>query len=386
MKIKISMQRIYVILLFVWSSLFVLVNQNTISGSLEIYLKYIYLFMWYIIRMFIIVKIIWEFEIKDLKVLILLFIGLITFYKNSSTFLTSFLWFLAGAKGISIKSSIKSILYSQILSVGFIFILAYMGIIENITYLRSNGGIRYSMGFDHPNTFAARILQIEIIYLYLRNKKINLLDSIILFSLGYMPYNYSNSRTAFYITILIVMYSVLYIVFKKFNIKKLFIFLFSKLIKISPIGVIGILVLLINFNKIIPALGKFFSGTILSRVNLMGQYLQNYKINLFGQVLEITYKNKDIYSTTDFFTLDNSYLYLLLSFGMVNFIIFFLAYIKSIKVLWSKDDYFAIYSIILFFIFGLFETMFIRFSFNFTLVFLFYVFWGDNLDWFVEKG
>lgn len=386
MKIKISMQRIYLIMLFIWAVLFVLVNQNTISGTLETYLKKIYIITWYIIRLMIILKIIMEFERKDLKILIVLFIGMITFYNNGSTFLTSFLWFLAGAKGVSIKQSIKSILYSQILSVGFIFILAYMGIIENTTYLRSNGGIRYSMGFDHPNTFAARILQIEIIYFYLRNKKINLLDSILIFLISYISYMWTNSRTALYMTILIVMYIILYVVFKRFNIKRIFNYLFSKLIKLSPIGFLGILILLINFNKIIPTLDNFISGTLLSRVNLMGQYLQNYKIKLFGQVLEITYKNKDIYSTTDFFTLDNSYLYLLLGFGIVNFTLFFLAYIKSIKILRSKGDNFAIYSIILFFIFGLFETMFIRFSFNFTLVFLFYAFWEENLNWFVKKG
>lgn len=386
MEIKISMQRVYLIMLFIWAGLFVLVNQNTISGTLETYLKNIYVITWYIIRLLIILKIIMEFERKDLKILIILFIGLITFYKNGSTFLTSFLWFLAGAKGVSIKYSIKSILYSQILSVGFIFILAYMGIIENTIYLRSNGGIRYSMGFDHPNTFAARILQIEIIYFYLRNKKINLLDGILIFLIGYMSYMWTNSRTALYMTILIVIYIILYVVFKRFNIKRIFNYLFSKLIKLSPLGFLGILILLINFNKLIPTLDNFISGTLLSRVNLMGQYLQNYKIKLFGQVLEITYKNKDIYSTTDFFTLDNSYLYLLLGFGIVNFTLFFLAYIKSIKILRSKGDNFAIYSIILFFIFGLFETMFIRFSFNFTLVFLFYAFWEENLNWFVKKG
>lgn len=386
MEIKISMQRVYLIMLFIWAGLFVLVNQNTISRTLETYLKNIYVITWYIIRLLIILKIIMEFERKDLKILIILFIGLITFYKNGSTFLTSFLWFLAGAKGVSIKYSIKSILYSQILSVGFIFILAYMGIIENTIYLRSNGGIRYSMGFDHPNTFAARILQIEIIYFYLRNKKINLLDGILIFLIGYMSYMWTNSRTALYMTILIVIYIILYVVFKRFNIKRIFNYLFSKLIKLSPLGFLGILILLINFNKLIPTLDNFISGTLLSRVNLMGQYLQNYKIKLFGQVLEITYKNKDIYSTTDFFTLDNSYLYLLLGFGIVNFTLFFLAYIKSIKILRSKGDNFAIYSIILFFIFGLFETMFIRFSFNFTLVFLFYAFWEENLNWFVKKG
>ncbi|MDT2565989.1 hypothetical protein [Enterococcus avium] len=369
----------YIFCLFLWSFLFTITRQSTLDGTLLSITAILFTIVWALIRIFIVIKVLTD-EISlvaFIKISFLALLSFLTFSYNDSNFLIAFAWFIVGAKGINYKFAVRAIFLSQFLSVIILFGLSKTGYIENAIFFRKdldNNVIRYSYGFDHPNTLAARIFQIFCSWLFLRKEKLKLADCFLGFVLAFGSFRFTNSRTVYYLLLLLSFLILLNLLYKKLPInldqmiKKL-----SRLLYLVPLFII---VIVLNFDRIFSYIRSFATGTILSRVQLIKSYLDFYGVSLFGKPIISTYSDNII--DYNFYALDNSYVYLLIGFGIIFATIFLVAYFIKIKQFWKNGEYVITIIMIMYLLYGFFETTLIKFTFNFTLIFLADFLWKNS--------
>ena len=80
--------------------------------------------------------------------------------------------------------------------VGLLFVTYFLGLTNSEVMYRDNGIARYSLGFQHPNLLGAYVLSICAEYIYLRYKKINFVDYIVLVVVTILLTIITDSRSA----------------------------------------------------------------------------------------------------------------------------------------------------------------------------------------------
>jgi hypothetical protein len=118
-----------------------------------------------------------------------------------------------------------------------------------------------------------------------------------------------------------------------------------------------------------------FSGTLGSRASQSALYFERYGITVFGSQLKINSGTTGWSAYTSLYTLDNSYLYLLLGYGLVFFVLYILGEIILFRKCAKSKNFMMMTVLALYAMYGLMETVLIRIDCNFTLIFLTYVLW-----------
>lgn len=297
-------------------------------------------------------------------------------------FLYPALLFIMASKNVDIKKALKGVLYAQIVSVLFTIVSARAGIIiDGITAFR-DGVNRYSLGFNHPNTIGQCLLTISMLTFYFYYKKRPLQVYFTLIVSFVISYWIASSRTAAALLVVVFICQVFISLnnngFKYIN--RLTSWILNNLKFIVPI------VIVVN---ILAATGYVRFGlndnTFQIRYSLAYNYLQHYKINLFGRNLYFggddtragRYVNNNLnYSLT---VLDNAYIYLLLGFGIVVVLCFFLAYFLRMRMAGLEKDYAIIFVLLVYLLCGFMETALIRFCFNYFILFFADLLWKQKI-------
>jgi len=385
LKVKMSMNirnSGYFICLFGWLIIYSLSVESTLDASISLPIGRIYTACWIIIRAVLFLRIIKLYKGKDLILaLLIIVIGLLTTYYSHTSFMDSFFWFLAASKGVSVREQIKIIFKAQCVTLICIVLLASMGIIENIIMFRENNNlVRYALGFNHPNMIAGKIFQLCLISFCLYGSKMKMYFCLVYAGIATLTIYITDSETVKYMFLLLL---VLLVVYLGTNSRvALFAYVAKrsmKLLKAFMITALALCVFIIATFQKYNYYSIFGGTTLYSRVKQMFLYFSTYDIKLWGQ--ELYYHGAEASNSAGLYTLDNSYLYLLLGFGIVAFSIFVFLYLIAIRRAYKEKNYIAIIVLAIYAIYGLSETMVLRFSSNFTLVFLFYYgFWykGNN--------
>lgn len=380
MYLRISISKMYLSCLFLWSILYSLANESTMSKTFQ-FLPTLFRLVWFAIRVFLIVKIAYKNTKKDVLISVLiLMIGIISSFQSNSSFLEGFFWFLASAKGIKCNKSVKSLFYGQLIAFVVIVSFCCLGIIENNVIIRTSTGIvRYSMGYNHPNNLAAKILQLTLMYIYLIQSRLSIKQCIFGLIVTGVNYIITNSLTA----TLLLLCSIVLIIVYLFSIKNIILFSqlsrwlikFLKFVFIAMAGFSIISAVTFKNNALIQ--GFDLTSTLSSRFTQMYYYLQEYSVKPWGQPLY--YHGLDNKSNIfGLYTLDNAYMYLLLGLGAIAFMVFIGLYIITLHKSIKFHDRIVVIILAIYAIYGLLETVLIRFSYNFALVFLFSSVWGND--------
>lgn len=241
----------------------------------------------------------------------------------------------------------------------FIIILSKSGIIDNLVSYR-DGIIRYSMGFEHPNLLAINIMVLYLTYLYLYNKK-----RIIGFSVFLITLIFINNITGNRSCIIVIVIAYLLSNFKFIFNNNYFINIFASLPFIF--GSVSIIFGIIDSNKYY--ILSYINKLLNTRVYNCYKFIQRYGISIFGQKIDIigTKMAKQLNVTPQI--LDNAYMYILISFGVIVFIISIIGYIILIKKIIMMKEYDILIIIVSFLIIGLMETYFFYPLINFTIIF-----------------
>ena len=292
-----------------------------------------------------------------------------TVYFSGSNYFLVLLYIIAAGRDLKIDLLIKRLIYAYFIGVFLTVLCASFGIISSIDVITESGVVKKALGFFHPNTLAIYLFYINLLFWYMNsNKAISVVFSIINFIISYFV---CYSRTASYLILLFCFIQILMIIVQKYRGQ------FARLIwKTILIGsIIASLSMFVSFIVINSKFDTKILNSILSgRVNLINAYFNYYGLSLFGQKIGLG---------SEFFkygmsTLDNSYVHLLIHFGIIFFIIYTISYIKLIISLIKDNQKQKLISVVIYLIYGIFETVAIRFDFNATLLFINEIVWNDD--------
>ncbi|PFN80596.1 hypothetical protein COJ85_29715 [Bacillus sp. AFS076308] len=383
-QLKLTWTGIFNACLFIWSFLYTVAYETTLGTSYNETIFSLYKAIWYVIVAILLLKIITRKYVRRSSVAkscVILLLGFVSSHFSGSSFLSPFFVFLAAADRMEVRKAVKSIFYAQILAILVTISLALSGVIVNTTTIRDSGLVRQSFGFGHPNTFAQKVLQVSIIFLYLKYDQIKFKHLIIVGIIGTIIYRLTNSQTAFYMTLLDIVLFVLYMHSQKRGqfLSKVSEWMIRAL-KYICIIVAGFSVyasIVYQDNYLIGGIDT--ESSLYSRFSQMYLYLKTYSITLFGQPLY--YHNSissSIANSSGLYTLDNSYIYLLLGFGVVVFLLFIIIYARRIYKAIKDKEYVIAIIMTSYVLAGFTETSLIRFSYNFTMLFLFNIIWKSQ--------
>lgn len=288
--------------------------------------------------------------------ILLSIISVASFFVTRNFAMIRLMVILAGLMTVNIKDLIRYDFSVRSLAVTAIVLLAIIGILPNNIIERSGDFVRYSLGFSHPNVLGVNVMMIILELNYLFKEKILLLLSINVCAMIF-EYAVPNSR----ITVVILLFVSLYLLFSK-RINKIFAGRVLKRVVCLSFVILTVMTVLSVFayKEHLPAT-NFVNRFTSNRLYLYGQAIDTAGISVLG-----TRPEKNVHQTV---VLDNAYLELLLTFGILQYLCFAIISFLSYKELFRVKKYHIIFLLFVMSIYGLMETSFIYVSTNIFLLF-----------------
>lgn len=295
--------------------------------------------------------------------------GLIFLSASSLTYLCSgekglliYFTMMLGMKGINEKKVMRAGLI--ILSVCYfvLYVLSITGIIPELNHMNKRSGfgflLRHSLGYPYPNTTHTTLLILVIFFFYLYEAKSirSLLKaSVIAMLINLYVYIYTVSLTGL---ISITLYLII----------NLYLQARTERSKLENTLISLLFPIIVVFSIAGPLLAKgslftFMNKLLHKRYEYALYYLTTEKITPFGAYFKAP--------PTNWYMLDNSFLYLFLQLGIIPFILVCALYILWIKDLIRKNKKRELAIIITFCFIGMSDPFLFNLSFkNLTFVFL----------------
>ena len=369
---------LYLACLCIYIIIFTLVR----DGDVLTYVSFVkwdqYLDFINIIKIILVIKIVFDIVEEPGIIMIIGFTEVVDFmvYKHNSAdvFLSMTLWFLCAGKNVRARKITECLFASHLISFVMMVVLCVTGILPfGETIKNGHTAVSYSLGFSHPNTAAAKIFQIVLLFWLLRKGRLRLIHYLGIIITMVVVKAVTDCSTVVLLLGLLLVCTVLY------NRRGVTQFLYRKITVVRNLflalyfGSTGILVAFIcvfRNENVFKALGTFGS-----RIIECMQYYQYYGLSLWGQPLMYYKSDPKEAAKAGLYTLDNGYIYLLLGFGIVLFLYFMFLHAGTLWWMFERKrlDYVIVYG--MFFIYGFLETLVIRIGMNFTLFYLFGFIW-----------
>ena len=267
---------------------------------------------------------------------------------------------------IEFNKFIKLDVIIRIIFMCVVILLYNIGLTENYFMYREDGTMRSSMGFAHPNNFGQYLLVICIDLVLLRFKKLKFVDYVyVLLSIILINY-FSNSRTSQ--ICLGILFLIMIILRKHINIIN---FKFMKLLIINSFLIFTIIsILLANNYRENREWAVQLNDLLSNRIAYASQFLEYYDINLLGNDIEMKYTQEARANSEQPWVLDNSYLVVLLRYGLIAYIIIYLIMLTITRDLYKRKEYSIIMLWLVYGINAMFENTLFKIQFNTLLIIL----------------
>lgn len=147
----------------------------------------------------------WDRE-SLLRCVLLNLLGIATALVSKTTTYLLSLFCITAVKDMDLKKIIKMALFVR----GPIYIIrttmAILGFADmEVSYRYANGAIsvtRYALGYGHPNTTQFELFMLIMLLFYLYRERIRIWHYVVLLVYTYFMFDYTNSKTAFYLGVL----------------------------------------------------------------------------------------------------------------------------------------------------------------------------------------
>ena len=296
-------------------------------------------------------------KIEKNKLIIITLISIISFcsyWESRDIAILYIVIFAIAFKDKEYRNLIKFDLIIKTAMLLLIFFLYSKGLTEKIIYYYNARGVRYSLGFGHPNTLGMYLLNIcaDIAYLNYDKKRISLYILIISIAVfvNYVP----RSRGASIAIILLIIFSYIIPLIKNNQIFK--IVAKNLCVFFIIISFLSGLIFLQNKLGILVKLNEIFSN----RINLIADFLKTYPITAFGN----NFVNYNTNNLGNVYTLDNAYITILLKYGLLVTIICSLMMNFNIRQALHNKKYAIIMCLLTYMFLGLMENGFYVLAYN----------------------
>ena len=258
------------------------------------------------------------------------------------------------------EKMIKSITWPRLLSFIAVILLMMLGILPNKIIYRSQAiagyqANRYSLGFPHPNVVFWFIFPVYTGYLYLRKNKIRLTECVAHIVVCYVFFKLTDCRTGFYVVLILIGLMILLNYAPKLS---------SSLLRLRILKYAYFIGCLISIfvpmvlKQINPTIFLMLDSLTSYRFSLAASSITEYGISLFG--------NKIDYAMC----VDNSYVYMFESFGIIFTIMFCLAMYLVIGRMQKRNNLRCVVVLIVFSLYFMFEKVYLNVMNNFSLLFI----------------
>lgn len=269
-----------------------------------------------------------QFRIKELYIYAFLMILMSLIYLNYSnrTFLV-YMLFIWAFKFTNFEQLIKLDLKLKTVLLLFILSMCFIGVIDDYSSVWGSGIVKHAYGFYHPNTLGIICFSILIEWLYLRYKKMKMIEWLAILAIAYLMYHIAASRTASY-TFMVVYW--LFVIAQKwpyfFKLK----LVKGMLIILTPLFAVlswGGLFLYINGNAVAQAINTFTT----QRLRYAANFYSEYGVSIFGRDVEFVSSRSAQLQGISSEILDMSYIRGPILFGIVFSVLVFVGYMILIK-------------------------------------------------------
>lgn len=266
------------------------------------------------------------------------------------------------------KKIIQVYILVYILFFIYMIITNLMGLYSTEFVYKYVGGVSEvvaTYGFGHPNQISSRYVVFVCLCLYyaLKYTKSNIWKMLVIFTLlEIWIFNISLSKTG--IIFFIFIYIVMIFLTKKVHIKE-----FTKMLVYIYTFFLIVLVFLYSFYEKNINFINNIDNILTGRIRLSAKFFDLYPLNLFGHNLDFSgYDN----------VLDSSIAYIFIVYGLIGFLLYLFIYSKTFKFLFQTKLYLEIVFMIFFLIMGIVELVQLNMSFNFSFIFITYLFQSNE--------
>lgn len=221
---------------------------------------------------------------------------------------------LVCAKATTFRRIVTASLISTLMSLVIVVSASLVGIVPDYTYQRWNGVV-HSYGFSYYSEIPFILLFVMMEYMYLRKKKLTILELVVLTAASYVVFKMFMLRLAFVLTIFCIVLYLVIVKFRVIDLKSKVVGIITKL-GFSVCAIVSIALAFFYDEKRLwmQELNNLLS-TRLSNGNVA---FEKYDVTLFGQLIEmvgntdINYKNG-----SEYFYIDCGYLFSFISYGVI---------------------------------------------------------------------
>lgn len=241
--------------------------------------------------------------------------------------------------------------------------MAFLGLIPN-TVIDTVGttGVRTAYGFTHPNVFAACVLVLMMCWTYLNWRRVTLVHVIIVNLIGYGLLLITDSFAGFICILFMSLLALFERLLDKRGKMKVWYNITIALLILCPIISFYLMKNYDANNPAMMAIDLLSTG----RLRTMNAFYNAYGWSWFGQNLSFDLERR----SRLLFALDNSYAYMLIKFGLIVTLVYFIGLGRELAIAVRYKDNFLIICIMAFILYGCFENYFFKAQFNFTLLFI----------------
>lgn len=225
----------------------------------------------------------------------------------------------------------------------------------------------YTFGFSHPNILTAQATTIVFLYLCVNRNNIQFKTILISLLSTLVIYYFSRGRTAFLLSLLVI---ILICIDKtgKFNSIKSSIFKYLPYLNIGIILTILIVIVLFAFFGGHSRLINLINDVIFNgRIGLAWLNFKAYSMSLFGVNLD-----PNVWGEWQYHALDNGHMMIFLQYGIVGFISYFCVVQRALNNIAKRKDIVMCIIISVLLIWLIYEGTMSYVGKNFTLLFAFY--------------
>ncbi len=264
--------------------------------------------------------------------------------------------FVIAAKDVDFDKIVKVVYRILYVMIPLTIILRFAGVMEEFTKPRGEA-VRYSLGFSHPNQLGIVLFQFVVCHCYLHRKKLKITDYLLIVAVILFIYIAPNSQSAYLSIFAFLILSIFCGECQKHSSKIADIYgkmilLFSFLLNAT-----SILLSIMDIRRF-PLLWKM-DALISNRFVTSHNTLQIYGIKLWGQQV-LLYEEERIQAGmadgAGRLYLDNSYMTLLIKYGVISYLIFSIAYLLLMDYFRKKEQYFMVTILFMFAIYGVMEN------------------------------
>lgn len=279
-----------------------------------------------------------------------IFISILTYLKLDDFTILKFMMLLLAMKTIDFSDFVKHDFKIRIFMSIMVFLCSCIGLCGVTSFYRE-GTVRYTLGFIHPNIAGFYMLLIGAEYIYINKAKKHffIIPIILCAIINFI----TDSRTSLLAMILIILGSC-YVKFSKNKLgnNRIIRIIIKNLFLIITCFTIVVIVLFDKQNNF----ALFINNKFSNRLTYFSYFWNNYSANILGNNL------------TSYYVLDNAYLQLILRYGLISYIFYYIMYKKRIDKAFKDTDYYLIIIMVCMMVYGFTENAMYKSTYNIFLL------------------